>query len=116
MIIVEKNTGTKIEYEVSKSKITFDDELTLNLAKLQKDYPEHKDICFDSDGDLVLGTKAGCYYVAEIDIPPIEYEERETDGDTEDKNAVNRTPMPLDMEKVTLTLWSIDDKMKIKEG
>ena len=56
MKIVEKNAGTKIDFEVSGTKITFADELMLNLAKLQKDEPEHKDICFDDDGDLVIGT------------------------------------------------------------
>ena len=45
MKIVEKNAGTKIDFEVSGTKITFADELMLNLAKLQKDEPEHKDIC-----------------------------------------------------------------------
>ena len=57
MKIVEKNAGTKIDFEVSGTKITFADELMLNLAKLQKDEPEHKDICFDDDGDLVIGIR-----------------------------------------------------------
>ena len=37
MIIVEKNTGPKIPYEVNGTVITFDDELSLKLQKLQKD-------------------------------------------------------------------------------
>lgn len=37
MKIVEKNAGTKIDFEVSGTKITFADELMLNLAKLQKE-------------------------------------------------------------------------------
>jgi hypothetical protein len=109
MIIVEKNKGTKIEYEVSETKITFADELTLNLQKYQKDDPEHKDICFDADGDLVVGTKEGRYYVAEIDIPAIDYEEQ---GEDDDAGLVAK---PLDMDKVVLTLWSIDGKEKVKE-
>ena len=44
MIIVEKNEGTKIDYTVSGTRITFDDELTLKLQKLQKEEPVHKDI------------------------------------------------------------------------
>ena len=112
MIIVEKNEGTKIDYEVSGTKITFDDELTLKLAKLQKLDPVHKDICYDADGDLCIGLKEGKYYVAEIDIPGIEYEEIEPEEEGEDPTF---EPLPLDMDKVTLTLWSIDDKTKIKE-
>ena len=107
MIVIEKNAGTKIPYEVSGTKITFDDELTLKLAKLQKDDPVHKDICYDSEGDLCIGTKEGKYYVAEIDIPGIVYE---TEGEGDDQHFV---PQPLDMDEVVLTLWSIDDKTRI---
>lgn len=109
MIVIEKNAGTKIDYEVAGTKITFDDELTLKLQKIQKDEPVHKDICFDSDGDLCIGTKEGKYYVAEIDIPGFEYE---TEGEGDDATI---TVLPLDMDQVTLTLWSIDDKTKVKE-
>ena len=52
MIIVEKNPGQKIDYEVNKTKITFDDDLTLNLAKREEDYAVHIDVCFDEDGAL----------------------------------------------------------------
>ena len=44
MIIVEKNPGQKIDYEVNKTKITFDDDLTLNLAKREEDYAVHIDV------------------------------------------------------------------------
>lgn len=70
---------------MSGTKITFADELMLNLAKLQKDEPEHKDICFDDDGDLVIGTASGKWYVAEVDIPAKEYEEHETEGEDGEK-------------------------------
>lgn len=102
MNIIEKNVGTKISYEVSGYKITFDDDLTVNLSKRQSDEPVHDDICFDNRGKLVIGAAAGRAYVAEIDIPPMEYE---TTGEGEDQII---TPMPLDMDKVTLTLWAID--------
>ena len=100
MIIVEKNEGPKIEYEVTGKKICFDDDLTINLAKREEDWPVHIDICSDRDGDLVIGTAAGRAYVAEIDIPAREY----TPGETEEDPP---TPVPLDMDKVTLTLWAI---------
>lgn len=109
MIVIEKNEGTKIEYEVRNTKITFDDELMLNLQKLQREEPVHKDICYNAIGDLVIGLESGRYYVAEIDIPGFEYE---IEGEDEEQVI---TVLPLDMEKVTLTLWSIDDKTKVKE-
>lgn len=118
MIVIEKNEGTKIGYEVTGTKICFADELMINLAKIQKDDAVHKDICFDSEGDLVIGTESGKYYVAEIDVPAIEYEEVEVEEAEEGSEMGGNTtlvPKPLDMEKVTLTLWSIDEKTKIEE-
>ena len=105
MIIVEKNEGPKIEYEVqntaTKKKITFDDDLTINLAKREEDWPVHIDVCYDEDRELVIGTAAGRAYVAQIDIPAREY----TPGETEEDPPV---PVPLDLDKVTLSLWSIE--------
>lgn len=95
MIIIEKNIGEKIAYEVNGKKICFDDDLTINLAKRQKDDVEHIDVCFDRDHELVIGTAAGRAYVAELDIPAKVYDE---EGEPED----------LDMDEVTLSLWSIE--------
>ena len=106
MIIIEKNVGPKIEYEVTGKKICFDDDLTINLAKRQRDDPEHIDVCFDSDGELVIGAAAGRAYVAEIDIPAKEYEYHEPENEGDDPEPP--TPLPLDMDKVTLTLWAIE--------
>lgn len=96
MIIIEKNEGTKIPYEVSGKRITFDDDLSLNLAKQEKDWPVHIDICVDGDGNLCNGTGAGLYYVAQIDIPAAAYNDEQI-------------RQPLDMDTVTLTLWSVDE-------
>ena len=104
MIIVEKNEGPKIAYEIddvsdTKKKITFDDDLTINLAKREEDWPVHIDVCSDSKGDLVIGTAAGRAYVAEIDIPARSYTEPEGEEVPE--------PIPLDLDKVTLSLWAL---------
>ena len=105
MIIVDKNQGPKIPYEVSGTKICFDDDLTINLAKRQQDWDVHIDACSDQDGELVIGTAAGRAYVAEIDIPAREYEYHDA-GEGEEPEPP--TPLPLDMEKVTLSLWAIE--------
>lgn len=118
MIVIEKNEGTKIGYEVVGTKIYFNDELMINLAKVQKDDPVHKDICFDSEGDLIIGTEGGRYYVAEVDVPAMEYEEvpsESSENESGMNSGVSLVAKPLDMDKVTLTLWSIDDKTKIEE-
>ena len=104
MIIVEKNEGTKIPYRVSNKKITFDDDLTINLVKRENDYPVHIDLCSDSEGNLVIGTAAGRAYVAEIDIPARQYEE----VPDESEEGSHLEPVPLDMDTVTLSLWAIE--------
>ena len=106
MIIVEKNAGPKIPYEVEGYRITFDDELSLKLNKYQKDEPVHKVITKDSDGDLQIGTNDAKWYVAEIDIPEIQYDVETVPGD-EGEDVEIRTAIPLNMDDVTLTLWAI---------
>jgi len=44
MTVKSKNEGTKIPYEISGTRITFDDDLSLNLAKKQRDWDVHIDI------------------------------------------------------------------------
>jgi hypothetical protein len=90
---------------VTGKKICFDDDLTINLAKRQEDWPVHIDVCYDEDECLVIGTAAGRAYVAEIDIPAREYEYHEA-GEGEEPEPP--TPLPLDMDKVTLSLWAIE--------
>ena len=118
MIVVERNQGEKIPYRVSGRKICFDDDLTINLAKRQQDDPVHVDICYDRDGELVIGASAGRKYVAEIDLPAKEYETVESDTDDEAGSGDGNGGMqsesgetaakPLDMNKVELALWAID--------
>jgi hypothetical protein len=109
MIIVEKNEGPKIDYEVkntaTKKTICFDDDLTINLIKREQDSAVHIDVCFDRDGELVIGTAAGRAYVAEIDIPARRYEE---EADPEDPEQTILVPLPLDLDLVTLSLWAVE--------
>lgn len=108
MRIVEKNEGAKIEYEVHKKKITFDDDLTINLEKRQEDWDVHIDVCFDQDHTLVLGAAAGRAYVAEIDIPARTYTVTDAVSDNEGMERETSVPEPLNMDDVTLTLWAVE--------
>lgn len=121
--VVEKNPGTKIAYEQDGTKIIFgDDELMVNAAKYQKDWPVQVDICADENSNLVIGVGAGRYYVAQVDIPETEYTETEVekevtetvDGEevTKTVTVTEREAKPLDMGKAVLTLWSMDDLTK----
>lgn len=113
MIIIEKNAGKKIDYELTGTKLEFaDGELMLNLARYQQDDAVTKDIMVDSEGYLTTGH--GVYYCAQVEIPAAEYNETVTseevteNGETVTKEVVNRERLPLDMGKVTLYLFSID--------
>ena len=119
MTVIEKNSGTKIPYEVVKNKICFDDDLTINLAKREDDRDVHIDVCYDSYGELVIGAAAGRSYVAEIDIPARRYtqpepiEEVTADGEENAEGGARMgntpaEPIPFSMNNVTLTLWAID--------
>ena len=130
--IVEKNEGSKIDFRQKGTRLYFgDDDLILRCDTRQREYPVHVDICVDDDGNLITGV--GSYYVAQIDIPSITYVEREVESDREEVDSVaeaesegtegfveesraemenerrvERVAQPLNMEDVTVTLWSID--------
>ena len=83
MIVQEKNKGEKIPYAVKGSKITFDDELMVNVQRFERDDPAHIDICRDRFGNLVTGVIPGYAerYVAQIDIPARAYTETVIDAE-----------------------------------
>lgn len=97
--VIEKNDGQKIEWKQSGTRLYFgDDELMLNAAKYQKDWPVSVDICKDRAGNLTIGTESALRYIAQVEIPAAQYT---NDGE-------NKEQLPLDMGDVTLTLWSIE--------
>jgi hypothetical protein len=111
IIVVEMNEGEKIPYAISGNKITFgDDELTLNLAKYERDAAAHIDICRDKYGTLVTGVIPGLAesYTAQIDIPARKYDYI-ADGVDDITGEPREVPMPLpfDLKKCTLTLWTL---------
>lgn len=110
MIVTEMNAGRKIEYSTRKTKLDLGDgALIVDLARWQKDYPVEKDIMADREGDLGIGS--GAFYVAQVEIPAIEYSEETetvTDDEGNESETVVTTPLPLDMDKVELRLFSIE--------
>jgi hypothetical protein len=106
VIVIERNTGKKIPCSISGTKITFDDDLSINLAKREQDWPVHIDIYHDVDKELVTGVAVGCAYLAQIDIPKRQYAETTEGSDGE--AVAHLVPVPLDIDAVTLTLWSVE--------
>lgn len=137
MNVIELNEGRKIEYELCGTKLDFaDGTLTMNLAKYQRDYPVTKTITGDAEGNLLIDGSDSRFYVAEMEIPAIEYEDVEVEGeaenatsteavedetetveapeetpaeDTTPKTHIERKAKPLNTDDVTLRLWSIED-------
>lgn len=118
MKIVEKNEGRKIAYNLDGTKLDFaDGALTIDLARYQKDEPVTRDIMVDNEGYLVMGR--GRYYVAQVEIPAKEYKEteipapvaeegEEATGGMSNMPGIERTPLPLNTDNVTLYLFAID--------
>lgn len=100
MNVIEKNKGQKIKYEVNGSKITFgDDEITINLAKYERDKEVQIDICRDDEKILIASLSK--YYVANIIIPARKYDEA-------------GNPVPFSIENVTIVLWAlIGDEVEV---
>ncbi len=130
--VVEKNPGEKIPWEQNGTKLIFgDDELMVNAAKYQRDWPVQLDVCADKSGNLVIGVGVGRYYVAQVDIPATAYTETELpaeevpEGEAEavseggmgggNTPRTIREAQPIDMSAVVLTLWSVDDLPQAKQ-
>lgn len=130
MKIEELNTGRKIDYELRGTKLDFaDSTLVMNLAKYQKEDTVTATITANAQGNLAVDADNGLYYVAQVEIPGYEYEDVEAEGpaendtmtaaaaedtdvqaeDTAPTTHIERKAKPLDTEKVTLRLWSIED-------
>lgn len=110
IIVIEKNEGEKIAYAVKGNKLTLgDDELTLNLARYERDDASHIDVCRDRYGDLIMGVIPGVAdnYVAQVDIPPREYDYIADGVDDNGNPKEIPTPLPFDISKCTLTLWAL---------
>lgn len=110
IIVVEKNEGEKIAYEVSTTKIIFgDDDLMVNIKNRERDEEVTLDICKDTQDGLTVGVNTEAReYVAQVIIPAREYEIVDTGEKDEDGKAITkREPVPFDMKKCTLVLWAL---------
>lgn len=108
--VVEKTAGAHIAYEVNKNKITFgDDELTVNLAAKERDYPVLLDICKDKDQGLVIGTGGTAKeYVAQIEIPERQYDIVDGKEDENGEIQAVKVPIEFDISRCTLYLWKVE--------
>lgn len=103
MIIKEVNEGVKVAYAEEGTRLYFgDDELMLNLKKYERDEEVTINICTDDDMILIAGLSK--YFVANIIIPARAYEDAE-----------KTTPVPFNMDRVTLCLWALPEIEEVTE-
>lgn len=114
MIVKNINDGLFVDYEITNNTfVNFANTLVVNLENYKNENEVVLDISLDKDGMLKMGM--GEWYVANITIPPVEYELIE--GTDEDgSNIYNRISKAIDMEKVTLTLWALPYDYNLKGG
>lgn len=112
--VIEINKGDKVDYTIAGNVIDFrDGELTLNLAKNQKDYDRYIDISEDESGALTMG-KTKWRYLAQIFIPARTstlVQTSDTTNSTPDAQTeqvtYTKTTLSFDISTVVLRLWAI---------
>lgn len=121
MKVIEANEGRKIDYDESGTWLMFDDQISLNLKKLEADNDVHIDISANAFGKLQTGE--GVYYVAQVLIPARQYEETEVKNpdyvepeETDEfgtgyvrRTIIKKDPVPFSMDNVTLTLYALKE-------
>lgn len=106
MIVTHLNSGRKAEFTVDGTVLTIGN-LSIDLAKRQTDVQQVIDICLDN-GYTTMKEGVGAWYVATVIIPPKEYQIVENEsGET------NVVPMPLDMRKVEIRLWTLPEGVEL---
>jgi len=94
MIIKEMTNGNKVSYKLEGALLTVDDKI-YDLQELQSDTTALIDIYKDDK------------YIANIIIPPYEYEIQEDENDVDGKPTLIQVKKPVDTDKVILQLWGI---------
>lgn len=100
-----------LEYELAKTRLTLNDELSVKLDKYERDEDAHLDICQDCYGNLVLGVIPGLAqrYAAQIDIPARTYHDEDSGEVNDDGEPIIRPVAdPFSTDNVTLTLWEME--------
>lgn len=109
MKVCYKNSGSYAKYALEGSVLSFGDgELRLDLALLQRPYPQRLIVSADENGRPVLG--AAWRYVAEVELPAAEFSVEET-GVADDVGfpVLRKVRAEFSAENVVLTLWALKE-------
>lgn len=107
MLLNKKNEGIYVPYELTGSALSFKSgALTIDLSRCERDDPVSLDISQDASGKLVLGP--AYRYIAQLDIPARTYTIDYGAADDFGFPQLKKIAAPLDTDKVSLTLWSLE--------
>lgn len=81
--------------------------ITIDLEAEMQDCQNVITITKNSDGSCGIGLAGKSGYVADIEIPPVEYQEEVT-GEGDEKEVRIRA-LPLDIDTVVLKLWPVNE-------
>jgi hypothetical protein len=108
--VSEGSTAAAYTLNEKEKKLVIGD-IVIDIESEVQDCQSLITITRGADGRFIRGLEGKAGYVADIEIPPREYTVEESDagdgGDTAGSPSV-RTPLPLDLKKVVLRLWSFD--------
>lgn len=96
MIITNVNAGKKASLALNGTKLTLNNQLTIDLQALQSDTQQVVDVCLDNKLET-MAIGLGAWYVANIIIPARQY-------DFIDEEQVARE---LDTNQVEVKLWAL---------
>lgn len=111
--VTDANIGPKIPYAVKGNKITFNDDLQLDLGKRERDSEVKIDIYEDIDGALTTGP--GIRFIARICIPARKYNEVQNGTDTEGRPQMTKEPVAFSVLNVELLLFALKEQMPTEE-
>lgn len=92
------------------------DAYQIDVAARQQDHAITIDLSLDEQGNVVEGRGAG-WYVANVTLPPAEYQEVES-GETDPETGapiMTRERLPVNLNQVVANLWALPEQLPAAE-
>ncbi|MBL5768230.1 AAA family ATPase [Heyndrickxia sporothermodurans] len=116
MIITNVNEGKKARYSMKGTRLTIENQVSIDLEERQSDVQKVIDVCLDNQLQT-MREGLGAWYVATIIIPPIQRLLAGTgEYDENDNEVMSEIELPLDMNKVELRLWGLPEEYGQEES
>ncbi|MEN1969036.1 AAA family ATPase [Lentibacillus sp. N15] len=107
MIITSANSGRKANYSLSGTKLTIENQITIDLQDKERTVERVIDVCLDRQL-VTIREGLGAWYVANIIIPPRRYSYQPSgEKDENDEKIMEEVELPVDPSLVELRLWGL---------